>query len=114
MSDAQLAMLLEQSKGNPPPQNGDIQALRDWFEGLNAVFPMAPETQVQRVNLGPCSVDLLSSPDSDPGKLDAMREALLSLALHVVEVEGLGLEVEGLGIHEPAPMHRRRSMTVPL
>ncbi len=69
MSDAQLAMLLEQSKGNPPPQNGDIQALRDWFEGLNAVFPMAPETQVQRVNLGPCSVDLLSSPDSDPGKL---------------------------------------------
>jgi beta-ureidopropionase / N-carbamoyl-L-amino-acid hydrolase len=43
---------------------------------------------------------------SDQGKLDAMREALLSLALHVVEVEGLGLEVEGLGIHEPAPMHR--------
>src|SRR5688572_7052740 len=43
---------------------------------------------------------------TDQGKLEAMREALLSLALHVVEVEGLGLEVEGLGVHEPAPMHR--------
>lgn len=43
---------------------------------------------------------------SDPGKLEAMREALLNLALHVVEVEGLGLEVESKGIHDPAPMHR--------
>lgn len=43
---------------------------------------------------------------SDPGKLEAMREALLNLALHVVEVEGLGMEVESLGVHEPAPMHR--------
>lgn len=43
---------------------------------------------------------------SDPGKLEAMREALLSLALHVVEVERLGLEVEAKGIHQPAPMHR--------
>lgn len=43
---------------------------------------------------------------ADPGKLDAMREALLSLALHVVEVEGLALEVEQVGYHEPAPMSR--------
>nr|MBN1229563.1 Zn-dependent hydrolase [Anaerolineae bacterium] len=43
---------------------------------------------------------------ADAGKLDAMREALLNLALHVVEVEGLGVEVEQMGIHQPAPMHR--------
>jgi N-carbamoyl-L-amino-acid hydrolase len=43
---------------------------------------------------------------SDPGKLEAMREALLNLALHVVEVEGLGLEVEQMGVHPPASMHR--------
>ncbi len=42
----------------------------------------------------------------DPGKLEAMREALLGLALHVVEVEGLGLEVEAKGIQEPAPTSR--------
>ncbi len=42
----------------------------------------------------------------DAGKLDAMREALLGLALHVVEVEGLSLEVEGLGMYPPAPMNR--------
>jgi len=42
----------------------------------------------------------------DPAKLEAMREALLSLALHVVEVEGLRLEVEQVSIHAPAPTHR--------
>jgi N-carbamoyl-L-amino-acid hydrolase len=42
----------------------------------------------------------------DEGKLDAMREALIGLALHVVEVEGLSLEVEGVGVHPPAPMNR--------
>ncbi len=42
----------------------------------------------------------------DAAKLEAMREALLSLALHVVEVEGLQLEVEQVGIHAPAPTHR--------
>lgn len=42
----------------------------------------------------------------DPGKLDAMREALLSLALHVVEVEGLALEVEQVGLDEPAILSR--------
>lgn len=43
---------------------------------------------------------------SDAGLMEAMREALINLALHIVEVEGLGLEVEHLGIHPPAPMHR--------
>jgi len=43
---------------------------------------------------------------SDPGKLDAMREALLNLALNVVEVEGLKLDVEQAGSHQPEPMHR--------
>ncbi len=43
---------------------------------------------------------------SDAAALDAMREALLSLALHVVEVEGLGLEVGKVGVHEPAPTSR--------
>jgi hydantoinase/carbamoylase family amidase len=42
----------------------------------------------------------------DEGKLDAMREALIGLALHVVEIEGLSLEVESLGVHPPAPMNR--------
>jgi N-carbamoyl-L-amino-acid hydrolase len=35
----------------------------------------------------------------------------LSLALHVVEVEGLGLESRP-GIHEPAPMHRDVVMAI--
>jgi N-carbamoyl-L-amino-acid hydrolase len=43
---------------------------------------------------------------SDAGRLEAMREALLSLALHIVEVEGLSLEVEHVGLYPPAPMHR--------
>ena len=43
---------------------------------------------------------------SDPMVLEAMREALINLALHIVEVEGLGLEVEQVGIHEPGIMHR--------
>jgi N-carbamoyl-L-amino-acid hydrolase len=38
--------------------------------------------------------------------LDAMREALLSMALHVVEVEGLGLEVEQVGFVEPVTLDR--------
>jgi N-carbamoyl-L-amino-acid hydrolase len=43
---------------------------------------------------------------SDGAVLEAMREALLSLALHIVEVEGLSLEVDSVGFHPPAPMHR--------
>lgn len=42
----------------------------------------------------------------DPAILEAMREALLSLALQVVEVEGLRVEVEHAGACDPAPMHR--------
>jgi N-carbamoyl-L-amino-acid hydrolase len=42
----------------------------------------------------------------DANRFAAMREALLSLALHVVEIEGLALEVEQVATHEPAPMHR--------
>lgn len=42
----------------------------------------------------------------DPQIMEAMREALVNLALHVVEVEGLGLEVEQVGIEPPATMHR--------
>jgi len=38
--------------------------------------------------------------------LEAMREAVLSLALHVVEVEGLGLEVEQVGYVEPVALDR--------
>lgn len=43
---------------------------------------------------------------SDANRFAAMREALLSLALHVVEIEGLALEVEQITTHDPAPMHR--------
>lgn len=43
---------------------------------------------------------------SDANRFAAMREALVSLALHVVEIEGLAVDVEQVGIHEPAPMHR--------
>ncbi len=49
---------------------------------------------------------------ADPGKLEAMREALISLALHVVEVEGLGLEVEQMGIHSPVALHRDVFMAI--
>lgn len=42
----------------------------------------------------------------DPARLEAMREALLSLALHVVEIEGLQVEVEQVGLHPPAALHR--------
>jgi N-carbamoyl-L-amino-acid hydrolase len=38
--------------------------------------------------------------------MEAMREALVNLALHVVEIEGLGLEIEQVGIEPPAAMHR--------
>jgi N-carbamoyl-L-amino-acid hydrolase len=38
--------------------------------------------------------------------LEAMREAVLSLSLHVVEVEGLGLEVEQVGFVEPVVLDR--------
>lgn len=43
---------------------------------------------------------------SDPNRFAAMREALLSLALHAVEIEGLGLEVEQVGMHPPVALHR--------
>jgi len=43
---------------------------------------------------------------SDPHRFEAMREALLSLALHAVEIEGLGLEVEQVGVHPPVMLHR--------
>ncbi|MBN1122851.1 MAG: Zn-dependent hydrolase [Anaerolineae bacterium] len=49
---------------------------------------------------------------SDPGALDAMREALINLALHVVEVEGLSLEVEQIGLHEPALTDREVSTAI--
>ena len=42
----------------------------------------------------------------DAAMLEAMREAVLSLALHVVEVEGLGLEVEQVGYVEPVALDR--------
>ncbi|MBN1310349.1 MAG: Zn-dependent hydrolase [Anaerolineae bacterium] len=42
----------------------------------------------------------------DQQLLEAMREALLNLALHVVEIEGLGLEVEQVGMEAPATMDR--------
>lgn len=42
----------------------------------------------------------------DTGTMEAMREALLNLALHVAELEGLGLEIEQTDYHEPAPTHR--------
>jgi N-carbamoyl-L-amino-acid hydrolase len=42
----------------------------------------------------------------DAHTLEAMREALLNLALHVAELEGLGQEIEQVEYHEPAPMHR--------
>lgn len=42
----------------------------------------------------------------DPHILEAMREALINLALHVVEVEGLGLEVDQVDIHQPAQLSR--------
>jgi N-carbamoyl-L-amino-acid hydrolase len=42
----------------------------------------------------------------DVHTLEAMREALLNLALHVAELEGLGLEIEQADYHEPAPMNR--------
>ncbi len=49
---------------------------------------------------------------NDPGVLDAMREALINLALHVVEVEGLRLEVEQIGLHEPALTDREVSTAI--
>lgn len=42
----------------------------------------------------------------ESARLEAMREAIMSLALHVVEVEGLGLEVESVGYEEPALLSR--------
>lgn len=42
----------------------------------------------------------------DSHTLEAMREALLNLALHVAELEGLGLEIAQTDYHKPAPMHR--------
>jgi N-carbamoyl-L-amino-acid hydrolase len=43
---------------------------------------------------------------SDADRIEAMREALINLALHVVEVEGLNIEIEQVGIHDPATLHR--------
>ncbi len=48
----------------------------------------------------------------NPATMEAMREALLSLALHVVEVEGLALDVEQVGVHAPAPMSRTVSAAI--
>jgi len=42
----------------------------------------------------------------EAARLEAMREAIMSLALHVVEVEGLGLEVESVGYEDPALLSR--------
>ncbi len=42
----------------------------------------------------------------EAARLEAMREAIMSLALHVVEVEGLGLEVESVGYEQPALLSR--------
>jgi N-carbamoyl-L-amino-acid hydrolase len=39
-------------------------------------------------------------------RMEAMREAIMNLALHVVEIVGLGMEVEQVGWEEPSPMHR--------
>ena len=49
---------------------------------------------------------------SDPTRQEAMREALLSLALHVVEIEQLGLDVQAAGSHPPAPMHTEVSTAI--
>ncbi len=68
--------------------------------GIVEVQPGAFNIVPERVRLA------LEFRHHDAGKLEALREALLSLALHVVEVEGLGLEVESAGSHDPAPMHR--------
>lgn len=102
------------------PMDRRLDALR----GLAEFVRQARELVMNRfprgvVNCGVVSVDpgafnivperarlALEFRHPETGKLGAMREALLSLALHVVEVEGLGLEVEGLGVHEPASMHR--------
>lgn len=43
---------------------------------------------------------------SDPHRFAAMREALISLALHVVEIEGLAVEVEAVDTHDPVLLHR--------
>lgn len=67
----------------------------------------AVETQPGAFNIVPERARLaLEFRHHDPARLEAMREALLSLALHVVEVEGLQLEVEQVGLHPPASLHR--------
>jgi N-carbamoyl-L-amino-acid hydrolase len=98
------------------PMDKRIDALR----GVAAFVSQARELVINRFPLGVCNCGTvevepgahnivperarlaLEFRHNDPGALDAMREALINLALHVVEVEGLSLEVEQIGVHEPA------------
>jgi N-carbamoyl-L-amino-acid hydrolase len=74
--------------------------------GIVEVFPGAFNIVPERARLA------LQFRHHDQQILEAMREALLNLALHVVEIEGLGLEVEQVSMEPPAAMHREIMDTI--
>lgn len=68
MSKEQLALILEMSAQNPPPQGGPIE-LRGWFEAINAETPVAADLEIEPVEIGPFGAELLTTPGADRNKL---------------------------------------------
>jgi acetyl esterase/lipase len=68
MSRQQLDVMLQLSAQFPPPQGGP-EAMRAWFETINAQTPIADGAMIERVASGPAGGDLIQLPGGDDSRL---------------------------------------------
>ena len=69
MSREQLANILEIGAQFPPPVQAGPEALRGWFEAINANTPIPEGLMIERVGAGPAGGDLLRFANSDERRL---------------------------------------------
>lgn len=69
MSVEQLHQILEMGAQNPPPQNGNPQDMRDWFEAMMEPTPLAEGIAVELVAIGGQACEWLRPEAAPEGKL---------------------------------------------
>ncbi|WP_404405274.1 alpha/beta hydrolase [Pelagibacterium halotolerans] len=69
MSKAQLTEILQVNAENPPPENANPEILREWFEAINAMTPVAEGAKIEPTSLGDFEGELITLPGSEPSRL---------------------------------------------
>ncbi len=65
MSKAQLDAILQMAAEGPQPASPTPEAMRAWFEAINAETPQAPGVEIEAVNPGPWAGEWVRPPRSD-------------------------------------------------